>query len=180
MNANAHAAPANQPAEQAIRAAEFRAACGLFASGVTIVTRRLPDGSPYGMTVSSFTSVSLEPPLVLVCIDRNARFLQDLAAEQPFAVNVLREHQQHLAARFADRNEENRFAGIEWTPGWRNVPLVGGVVVTFACALHQRIESGDHLILVGEVHDIQRHKGGPLIWCDRGYHHLPGNLGLNP
>ncbi len=173
MNANAPGTPANQSADQSIRAAEFRAACGLFASGVTIVTRRLPDGSPYGMTVSSFTSVSLDPPLVLACIDRNARFLQDLDADQAFAVNVLREHQQHLAARFADRNEDDRFAGIEWTPGWRDVPLVGGVVVTFACSLYQKVPSGDHLILIGEVHDIQRHKGGPLIWCDRGYHHLP-------
>ncbi len=156
-----------------VNAPEFRAACGLFASGVTVVTRRLPDGSPYGMTVSSFTSVSLEPPLVLVCIARHARFLQALAPDLPFAVNVLREHQQHIAARFADPYEEDRFAGIEWAPGWGDVPLVAGVVVTFACGLHQTVPSGDHLILIGEVQDIQQHKGSPLIWCDRGYHHLP-------
>ena len=158
----------------AVTAAEFRAACGLFASGVTVVTRRLPDDSPYGMTVSSFTSVSLEPPLVLVCIDRKARFLKNLEPDQPFGINILSERQQQIATRFADRNEEDRFAGLAWMPGWNGVPLVSGVVATFACALQQIIESGDHFILIGEARQIQRHKGSPLIWCDRGYHYLPG------
>ena len=156
-----------------VSAAEFRSACGLFASGVTVVTRRLPDNEPYGMTVSSFTSVSLDPPLVLVCIDRSARFLRELSPIEPFAVNILSERQQHIAMRFASRDEENRFAGIEWTPGWSGVPLVAGVVATFACSLHQNFPSGDHLILVGAVQHIERHKGSPLIWCDRGYHCLP-------
>jgi len=156
-----------------VSASDFRAACGLFASGVTVVTRLLPDQAPYGMTVSSFTSVSLDPPLILVCLDRSARFLLDLAPEHAFAVNVLSEQQQHLAARFADRNEEDRFAGLEWSAGWNAVPLLAGVVATFACSLHQRVESGDHWILVGEVRDIHRHKGSPLVWCDRGYHCLP-------
>ncbi len=92
-----------------VTAEDFRSACGLFASGVTVVTRRLPDGAPYGMTVSSFTSVSLDPPLILVCIARGARFLRDLASDQSFAVNILSEEQQHLAARFADRKEDDRF-----------------------------------------------------------------------
>jgi len=157
-----------------VSAAEFRSACGLFASGVTVVTRRLPDDSPYGMTVSSFTSVSLDPPLVLVCIDRGARFLGELSHDEPFAVNILSERQQHIAARFANRDEEDRFAGVEWAPGWNGVPLVAGVVVTFACSLHRTFPSGDHVILIGEVRHIQRHKGSPLIWCDRGYHCLPG------
>jgi flavin reductase (DIM6/NTAB) family NADH-FMN oxidoreductase RutF len=156
-----------------VSAAEFRAACGLFPSGVTVVTRRLPDGSPYGMTVSSFTSVSLDPPLVLACIDRSARFLRELSPREPIAVNILNERQQHMAARFANRDEEDRFSGIEWAPGWSGVPLLSGVVVTFACSLYQTFESGDHLILISEVQDIQRHKGSPLIWCDRGYHCLP-------
>jgi flavin reductase (DIM6/NTAB) family NADH-FMN oxidoreductase RutF len=156
-----------------VSAADFRSACGLFASGVTVVTRRLPNDSPYGMTVSSFTSVSLDPPLVLVCIDRGAQFLRELSPHEPFAVNILSEQQQHMAARFASRDEEDRFSGIEWVPGWSGVPLVAGVVVTFACSLHQTVQSGDHFILIGEVRDIHRHKGSPLVWCDRGYHCLP-------
>lgn len=165
-----------QPAvstEQAVSAADFRAACGLFASGVTVVTRRLPDGAPYGMTVSSFTSVSLDPPLILVCIDRSARFLRDLSSEQAFAVNILSEEQQHVAARFADRKEEDRFCGVHWSEGWKAVPLVSGVVATFTCRLQQKVEGGDHFILIGEVQEIHRHKGSPLVWCDRGYHCLP-------
>jgi flavin reductase (DIM6/NTAB) family NADH-FMN oxidoreductase RutF len=156
-----------------VSAADFRSACGLFASGVTVVTRRLPDESPYGMTVSSFTSVSLDPPLILVCIDLNARFLRDLPPDQPFAVNILGEHQQPVATRFADRKEDDRFSALEWSAGWKDVPLISGVVATFACRLRQEIESGDHFILIGEVQQIQRHKGSPLVWCDRGYHCLP-------
>jgi flavin reductase (DIM6/NTAB) family NADH-FMN oxidoreductase RutF len=156
-----------------VSAAEFRSASGLFASGVTVVTRRLPENSPYGMTVSSFASVSLAPPLILVCIDCGARFLRDLSLREPFAVNILSEHQQHIAARFASRDEEDRFSGVEWISGWKDVPLVAGVVVTFACSLRQTVQSGDHLILIGEVHEIQRHRGSPLVWCDRGYHCLP-------
>jgi flavin reductase (DIM6/NTAB) family NADH-FMN oxidoreductase RutF len=159
--------------ERSVAAADFRAACGLFASGVTVVTRRLAGDLPYGMTVSAFTSVSLDPPLILVCIDRSARFLRDLAPDQPFAVNVLSDQQQQLSARFANRNDEDRFSGIAWTPGWRDVPLVSGAIATFACSLHQFIESGDHFILVGHVRDLHRNEGSPLIWCDRGYHTLP-------
>lgn len=159
--------------DQRVSGADFRSACGLFASGVTVVTRRLPDETPYGMTVSSFTSVSLDPPLILVCIDRNARFLRELAADQPFAVNILSEQQQSLAMRFADRKEENRFSGVEWSAGWSGLPLLHGVVVTFSCRLQSTVPSGDHSILIGEVHQIQRHKGSPLVWCDRGFHCLP-------
>ncbi len=170
MNVSAQSGMAS---DHAVSAADFRSACGLFASGVTVVTRRLPDEAPYGMTVSSFTSVSLDPPLILVCIDSKARFLRELAADEPFAVNILSERQQHLAMRFADRREDDRFSGVEWSAGWNGLPLLHGVVVTFACRLKQNVPSGDHAILIGEVHEIQRHKGSPLVWCDRGYHCLP-------
>jgi flavin reductase (DIM6/NTAB) family NADH-FMN oxidoreductase RutF len=166
-------AQTGMPPDHAVSSADFRSACGLFASGVTVVTRLLPDRAPYGMTVSSFTSVSLDPPLILVCIDRNARFLQELAPDQSFAVNILSEHQQHLATRFAAREETDRFSGVEWSAGWDGLPLLHGVVVTFACRLQQNVLSGDHAILIGEVHQIQRHKGSPLVWCDRAYHFLP-------
>jgi flavin reductase (DIM6/NTAB) family NADH-FMN oxidoreductase RutF len=160
-------------AQTGVSSHEFRAACGLFASGVTIVTRRLPDDSPYGMTVSSFTSVSLDPPLILVCIDRRARFLGDFSQDHPFAVNILSEQQEGIAARFADPKEGDRFSGIDWSAGWGAAPLISGVVATLACALRQKVESGDHFILIGQVHAIYRHNGSPLVWCDRAYHCLP-------
>lgn len=156
-----------------VAAADFRHVCGLFPTGVTVVSRRLADGSPYGMTVSSFTSVSLAPPLVLVSIDRGAKFLQELPPHLAFIINVLSEDQQSLARRFADRKEERRFEGVAWSPEWQNVPLLDGLVASFACILEQVVEAGDHLLLIGAVKQVQQHGGRPLIWCDRGYHILP-------
>lgn len=152
---------------------EFRAACGLFPSGVTVVTRTGRGGRPYGMTVSSFTSVSLDPPLILVCIDRSAGFLANMPPDLPFAVNVLRERQQHLAQRFAERNEDDRFANIEWHPGWKDVPLLAGTVASFTCSLRQSIEAGDHFILLALVEEVRLHQGRALVWCERAYHCLP-------
>ncbi len=156
-----------------VSSAEFRAVAALFPSGVTIITRRLSNGLPYGMTVSSFTSVSLNPPLVLVCIDTGARFAENLAPGMPFLINVLGEDQQHLARRFADKREEDRLAGVEWSPSWSDVPLLKGIVASFACTLDRIVEAGDHLILIGAVQQLLRHEGRALVWCERGYHCLP-------
>ena len=156
-----------------VAASDFRGACGLFPTGVTVVTRRFPDGSPYGMTVSSFTSVSLDPPLILVCIDRRAAFLLELADEMPFAVNVLREDQQEIAVRFSRTPEGGRFAGIEWVEDSRGLPLLGGAVASFACSLEQVVEAGDHFLLIGGVEEIRRQSGRALVWCESSYHSLP-------
>ncbi len=153
--------------------AEFRAASARFPTGVTVVTRRFADGRPHGMTVSSFTSVSLEPPLILVCIDKRANFAADLAAGMPFAVNVLSHEQQPLAARFATAAEAERFAGVDWSETREGVPLLAGAVAIFECQVADVISSGDHWIVVGRVSGMRRHEGRPLIWCDSGYHWLP-------
>ncbi len=163
----------SQAQDERVTAAEFRHVAGLFPTGVTVVTRRLANNAPYGMTVSSFTSVSLDPPLVLVCIDNSANLLKQLPEHAPFLINVLAEDQQHLAKRFASRNEEDRFEGVEWTSEWNNVPLLGGLVASFACILEQSIPAGDHALLIGLVSRVKQHGGRPLIWCDRGYHWLP-------
>ncbi len=159
--------------EFSVSAADFRSVCALFPSGVTVLTRRTEEGRPYGMTVSSFTSVSLEPPLILVCVDKGAGFLRGLRPDQPFAVNVLSEEQQELAKRFANRREEDRFSGVAWAAGWANVPRLAATVATFGCTLDQVIEAGDHLVLIGAVQQLERHEGRPLVWCDRNYHCLP-------
>ena len=151
---------------------EFRAACGLFPTGVTVVTRRLADGRPHGMTVSSFTSVSLEPPLILVCIDRAAVFLEDLPSDLQFAINVLHEDQQALSRVFSNRNEAERFANAQWDWSDRQVPLLFGVIATFECTLQQAVEAGDHVILVSQVDRLRSAEGRPLVWCDRSYHCL--------
>lgn len=156
-----------------VTAAAFRSVCGLFPSGVTVVTRKLNDGRPYGMTVSSFTSVSLHPPLILVCIDKEAGFLQDLHGELPFIVNVLNEEQEQLARRFADRRETERFSGVAWFSGWENLPQLENTVAIFGCVLDRAIEAGDHLLLIGSVRHIEWREGWPLVWCNRAYHCLP-------
>jgi flavin reductase (DIM6/NTAB) family NADH-FMN oxidoreductase RutF len=157
----------------AVSPAAFRSVCASFPSGVTVVSRRLRDGHPYGMTVSSFTSVSLHPPLILICIDKEAGFLHNLSHGLPFIVNVLSEDQQELAKRFANRREEDRFSGVAWSAGWSDVPQLEATVATIGCSVDQIIEAGDHLVLIGAVHTLERHAGRPLVWCERDYHCLP-------
>ena len=157
----------------AVTAAEFRAACALFPTGVTVVTRLLPDASPSGMTVSSFTSVSLEPPLILVCIDKRASFLIRVVKGLTFAVNVLREDQEPLAIRFSTSPEDGRFSGVHWAEGPHRVPLLSDCVAAFICTLDQCVEAGDHFVLIGAVQEIRRDEGRALVWCESGYHCLP-------
>lgn len=168
----------------AVSNAEYRAACGLFPTGVTVVTRRSCDGRPYGMTVSSFTSVSLNPPLILVCIDKRAGFgadlLPDATPSLPFAVNVLGEDQQTLAVRFSTGSEEDRFAGLDWKPGLHDVPLLSGTVASFTCMVENIVDAGDHFIFVGRVRELRRSGGRPLVWCESGYHCLPDPRPLDP
>lgn len=161
----------------AVSAAEFRAACGLFPSGVTIVTRRSKEGGVYGMTVSSFTSVSLHPPLILVCINKRAGLVVDARHPERFAVNILSEGQQELAVRFSALPDHLRFEGLKWTEGWGGVPLIEGTVASMACTTENAVEAGDHIILVGRVEEIQQHAGRALVWCESRYHCLPGPLG---
>jgi flavin reductase (DIM6/NTAB) family NADH-FMN oxidoreductase RutF len=163
----------SQVQRKGVAASDLRGACGLFPTGVTVVTRRFPDGRPHGMTVSSFTSVSLDPPLILVCIDKRAGFLLELSEDVQFAVNVLREDQQELAVRFSRTPEGGRFAGIDWVEDSRGLPLLGGVVASFACSLEQMVEAGDHFLLIGAVEEIRRQSGRALVWCESGYHSLP-------
>ena len=157
----------------AVSAADFRAACGLFPTGVTVVTRTTKGGRPYGMTVSSFTSVSLDPPLILVCIDRRAGFASHLDDNLTFAVNVLKEDQENLAVRFSTPPETGRFDGLAWRQGWSGVPLLSGIVASLACSLERVVEAGDHLIFIGSVREIRLHGGNSLVWCQSNYLCLP-------
>lgn len=163
----------DQETSSEVAAEVFREVCGVLPSGVTVVTRRLEDGRPYGMTVSSFTSVSLEPPLILVCIDKQAGFADRLDVSLPFVVNVLSEEQKHLAKRFSNRREEDRFSGVDWNSGWQDVPLLAGTAASFDCAVVQIVEAGDHFILIGAVSGVRAHGKRALVWCERNYHVLP-------
>jgi flavin reductase (DIM6/NTAB) family NADH-FMN oxidoreductase RutF len=150
--------------------AEFRLACSLFPTGVTVVTRLMPDRRPHGLTVSSFTSLSLHPPLVLVCIDLRSSFLKGLAEDDMFAINVLNEDQKHLSIHFSKPSEEERFQEVVWHEGERGVPLLSDAVATFQCQLSRTVDAGDHRILIGKVRRLEYRKLPPLVWYHGSYH----------
>ncbi len=128
----------------------FRAALGRFATGVTIVTARAADGAPVGLTVNSFNSVSLEPPLVLWSLALRSRALPVFESVAHYAIHVLGVAQQALAQRFASRHGD-RWAGLAWTPNTEGVPLLPDCAAVFECRSRSRYVEGDHLILVAEV-----------------------------
>ncbi|QJQ31361.1 alpha/beta fold hydrolase [Sphingomonas lacunae] len=128
----------------------FRDALGCFATGVTIVTAMDGDGNPVGLTANSFTSVSLDPPLLLVCIANNAGSRPVLESAERFAVNVLQIGQQPTSNRFAGRGED-RFASTPWQVGEFGTPVLTGSLASFECGRHALYEGGDHIILVGKV-----------------------------
>ena len=149
--------------------AELKDAYARWATGVTIVTARAGDRI-HGMTVSAFTEVSLEPPLVLVCIDRRASTQPIIAEGGCFAVNILARDQEPLAQRFAsDGAEDCRFAGLHCEAGVTGAPLLVGSVASLDCRLETTHEAGDHTIYVGEVVGLQLSDGDPLLFYDRAY-----------
>jgi flavin reductase (DIM6/NTAB) family NADH-FMN oxidoreductase RutF len=128
----------------------LRDALGCFATGVTIVTSTTADGEPIGLTANSFTSVSLDPPLLLVCIGRQSSSLQYFEQEGNFAVNVLQIGQQLDSARFA-KKDETRFEQARWSLGENGAPLLLDSLVNFECTRESLIEAGDHVLLLGRV-----------------------------
>ncbi|WP_214111201.1 flavin reductase family protein [Acrocarpospora catenulata] len=134
---------------RAVGAEEFRQALGAHAAGVVVVTAR-PGGVPVGLTATSFTSVSLSPPLVSFYVDQTSTTWPALSQAEHFAVNVLAGHQSELASRFA-RKGVDRFADTEWSPGPGEVPLLAGVARHLVCRAHHTAEVGDHILVVGLV-----------------------------
>jgi flavin reductase (DIM6/NTAB) family NADH-FMN oxidoreductase RutF/pimeloyl-ACP methyl ester carboxylesterase len=128
----------------------FRDALGCFATGVTIITAMAPDGKPVGLTANSFTSVSLDPPLLLVCVANNAGSAPVLKNAERFAVNVLQIGQQPTSNRFAGKGED-RFANTPWEVGEFGTPVLTGSLSSFECARDAVHDGGDHFILVGRV-----------------------------
>lgn len=146
----------------------LREAFGAFATGVTVVTCRDTAGQPIGFTANSFTSVSLEPPLLLVCLAKTSTNLESFSQASSFAVNVLAADQASLSTRFAARVPD-RFAGTEWSPGLEGAPLLAGVAAWFDCMQHQVVDAGDHLVLMGRIIDFGRNERQPLIYLRGQY-----------
>ena len=128
----------------------LRDAFGAFATGITVITSTDDEGASCGFTANSFTSVSLEPPLLLVCAAHGVSALPAIRARRAFGVNILSEAQEHVSRRFTQRGID-RFAEAIWRPGAHDVPLLEGACATFACRVLQDIEAGDHVILLGRI-----------------------------
>lgn len=147
---------------------ELRQVLGCFVTGVTVVTMLEQGGALRGFTANSFTSVSLDPPLVLVCLGRGAASHDAFAAGRGFAVNILSDGQQHLSARFASKSAD-KFAGLDWREGRGGGILLDGSLAWLDCRLERVIPAGDHSILLGEVLHFGRNDLQPLAWCRGRY-----------
>ncbi|MGJ7611914.1 MULTISPECIES: flavin reductase family protein [unclassified Variovorax] len=142
---------------------DFRKALGRFSTGVTVVTTRAPDGRRVGMTANSFSSVSLEPPLVLWSLARHAPSAADFTGASHFAINVLAAHQHHLSRQFATP-QPDKFDGVDCCDGAAGVPLLNGAIARFVCRNVKQYDGGDHLIFIGEVERYDRFDGEPLVF----------------
>ena len=142
----------------------FRAALGMFATGVTIVTARDADGVLVGLTANSFNSVSLEPPLVLWSLSRQAGSMPAFARGSHYAINILAADQHALAVRFAGKSAD-RFEGVAFHVNAAGAPLLDGAAAVFECFNRSQYEEGDHVIFVGEVERCSHREGAvPLIY----------------
>jgi flavin reductase (DIM6/NTAB) family NADH-FMN oxidoreductase RutF len=152
---------------------DFRNALGCFATGITIMTTCGPDGRFVGITVNSFASVSLDPPLVSFCLDRNALSLQSFLAGTHFAVNVLAEGQETLSAAFARSSATDKFAGLAVEIGATGCPLLPDCLSHLECVREALHDAGDHLIVVGRVVRLAHHgEGKPLLYFRGRYARL--------
>jgi flavin reductase (DIM6/NTAB) family NADH-FMN oxidoreductase RutF len=172
---SAHDGPAtaaprgSAPVSSAIETGDLRRALGGFVTGITVVTSRAPDGRTAGVTVNSFCSVSLEPPLVLWCLSRTAPSYSVFLDASHFAIHVLAEDQGDLSARFSGQANLNgrtrdKFAGLELPDGLGGAPLLADVVARYECRLERRYDGGDHLIMVGEVERYSHTDRPPLLF----------------
>ena len=151
--------------------AQFKLAMSHFASGVTVVTTE-HDGTPYGLTVASFASLSLHPPLVLISIEKTVKSHDAIAGAGKFGVSVLRSDQAEVSGRFASKKIEDKFAGVDVRRGELGVPLLDGAICTLECRITDQLPGGDHTIFVGEVVDAQTSDGAPLVYFRSGYREL--------
>jgi flavin reductase (DIM6/NTAB) family NADH-FMN oxidoreductase RutF len=155
--------------------AEFRLACGQFATGVTVLTVERASGQVHGMTANSVTSVSLDPLLLLVCVDQHAKFLPIVREKKRFGVNILKDSQQAVSRYFAqteERPEVEAQLGIQyrWTPS--GIPLLEEALVHVACNVVASYVAGDHTIFLGEVESTEIFDGEPLLYFRGGYRRM--------
>jgi flavin reductase (DIM6/NTAB) family NADH-FMN oxidoreductase RutF len=150
---------------------DFRAALGAYATGVTVITAIGPNG-PSGATANAVTSLSLDPPMMLACLDRGSRTLISVREQGRFGVNALAAGQEELARRFAGKDHEaEKWEGVEWSES-EELPRLPGALLWVACELQEEIDGGDHLILTGNVLAAGSREGHPLLFHRGAYRDL--------
>ncbi|WP_329435615.1 MULTISPECIES: flavin reductase family protein [unclassified Streptomyces] len=161
------------PTHPATSAEDLKSALAGFCTGVAVITAPDADGRPAGMAVQSFSSVSLDPPLVCFCPAHTSTTWPRIRAAGRFAVNVLAEDQRELCRRFAVTGGD-KFAGTPWRPGGNGAPLLDGALATIECELADVLDGGDHAIALGRVTSLTTHRdAGPLLYFRRTYGRLP-------
>jgi len=164
----------------AIEPLTMRRTMGRFATGVAVITTLTPDGQPHGMTVNSLTSVSLDPPMLLVCFTAGARTATAAIDTARFAVSILATRQEPIARRFATRGDDH-FAGLPLTYGDHQIPVVPDALAHLECTVEQHLTAGDHVVVLGAVHRTCDRDGQPLAflsgrfgdYTDRGHEPIP-------
>ena len=156
---------------EAVSSDVFRRACGRFATGVAIAGATGPDGMPHGLTVNSFSSVSLDPPLILICIGHAVAAIDIFRQSRYFGLSVLRENQRDVSERFAMRRD-SRFESLRWRRGRTGAPLLDDALATIECETRDRVTAGDHDIFIGEMVSANIEEGDPLIYFASEYGRL--------
>jgi len=154
----------------------FREVMGCLAGGVTIVTSITADGRPHGLTATAVCSVSLDPPLVLVCVDRNSQTLEVVRASRRYALNLLRSTHRSTSDRFAG-SDGLKFEALEWKPAPGGSPLLPGALAWVECEVESSVEAGDHTVFIGRVTAGQIGDGGDPLVHFRGRYHTVSGLG---
>jgi flavin reductase (DIM6/NTAB) family NADH-FMN oxidoreductase RutF len=147
---------------------ELRRIMGHFATGVTVITTISKDGAPYGLTANAFMSVSLEPPLLLISVDKKAESYPNFEQSRVFTVNILRDDQEGLSRRFAVSGG-NKFEGVAYHRGANNVPILEETLAHIECRLYSAHDGGDHTLYLGEILEAETREGRPLLFYRGGY-----------
>jgi len=157
----------------AVNVDDFKKALQLWASGVSVVTTASEQLGPQGMTVTAFSSVSANPPQILVCLNQNADTVNGIEASQHFAVNVLRADQQAVSNQFAGgASQAERFAHTAWTVSASGTPLLDDSIVSLDCKVIEKVSAGSHWIVIGEIQEVACRTGEPLLYFSGAYREL--------
>ena len=150
----------------------FRSVLGRFASGITVVTAIDAEGRDVGMTVSAFSAASLHPPLIQICVGREASMFSALQQAKDFGVSILSSDQESLSRRFAEEDSMHRFDGLGYVRGDNGVVLLGDALAHIECGMHASYDAGDHMIFLGTVERATTGDARPLLYYRGGYAQL--------